>query len=350
MIADGAHSAAELASLLGATLVGDADVKLTGVAGLDDATPTDLTFIRDARYAARWGESCAGAAVVTAGLEAEIPPRAQSVLLIVDDADRAMMQLLEALKPETSSPEVGIHASAAVDPTATIAEGSSIGAHVTIGARSTIGQNVILREGVSIGADVSLGDEVLCYPNVVIYDRCTLANRVILHSGVVIGADGFGYRPNPDGDGVQKIPHIGAVRIDDDVEIGANSCVDRGKFSDTVIGRGTKIDNHVQIAHGCTIGRWCLICGQAAMAGSVKLGDGVMLGGGVGIADNISIGDGARVGAKSGVMSDIPAGESHIGYPAMEGKTFLTLLARLRRLPKTLSRYEALLQSTQKPS
>jgi UDP-3-O-[3-hydroxymyristoyl] glucosamine N-acyltransferase len=331
--------------MLGATLLGDPDVLLSGVAGLNEATPTDLTFIRDAQYATQWGDSRAGAAIVTRGLEDAIKPREGSALIVVDNADRSMMQLLQALAPTPVIPESGVHPESSIHPDASVHDSAHIGAHATVGPASTIGLGTVLHPGVRIGANVSLGDNVVCYPNVVVYDNCTIKNNVTLHAGAVIGAEGFGYHPTPDGSGVTKIPHIGAVRIEDGVEIGANTCIDRGKFSDTVIGRSTMIDNLVQIGHGCVIGDNCMLCGQVALAGSVVVGNGVTMGGGAAVADNIRIGDGARVGARSGVMSDISPGETCFGLPALPNKEYLALIARARKLPQTIKRLESHLQS-----
>ncbi|MFG0258346.1 MAG: UDP-3-O-(3-hydroxymyristoyl)glucosamine N-acyltransferase [Phycisphaerales bacterium JB043] len=345
MTADGARTAEQLASILGATLLGDGQVQLSGMSGMEDASPTDLTFIRNAQYASRWAQSNAGAAIITRGLETDMPTRPGAALIVVDDADRAMMQLLEFLRPEHSVPDEGIHPGASIHPDAIVAPDSRVDASVSVGAHSSVGKGAVLHAGARIGANVSLGANVVCHPNVVVYDNCTIHDNVTIHAGAVIGAEGFGFHPRADGTGVEKIPHVGAVRIEEGVEIGANACIDRGKFSDTVIGRHSKVDNLVQIGHGCRVGQHCLICGQAALAGSVVLGDGVTIAGGAGIADNVRIGDGARVGAKSGVMSDIPAGETWFGYPAMGGKEYFSIMARVRKLPSTLKRLEALIQS-----
>jgi UDP-3-O-[3-hydroxymyristoyl] glucosamine N-acyltransferase len=168
---------------------------------------------------------------------------------------------------------------------------------------------------------------------------------VILHSNVSIGADGFGYEPSPDGAGLVKVPHLGTVSLEDDVEIGAGSCVDRGKFGATVVGRGTKIDNLVQIAHNCRIGRGCVIAGQSGFSGSVTVGDGVTIAGGVGVADHVTIGSGATIGARSGLMKDVPAGETHVGYPAYEAGIALRQAAALRKLPDWMQNASRLLKA-----
>jgi UDP-3-O-[3-hydroxymyristoyl] glucosamine N-acyltransferase len=183
-------------------------------------------------------------------------------------------------------------------------------------------------------AYVHVGERTVLHPNVVIYERSVVGNDCILHAGVIIGADGFGYHPRPDGRGVIKIPHIGNVVIHENVEIGANSCVDKGKFGSTVIGAGTKIDNLVQIGHNCQLGRSCILCGECGLSGSVKLGDGVVLGGRVGVADNVSIGSGARVGAYSGVSNDIPPGAVYLGVPAGPANEWKRIYGFLRRLGK----------------
>ncbi len=172
------------------------------------------------------------------------------------------------------------------------------------------------------------------HPHVSVLDRCIIGNDCVLHAGVAIGADGFGYRPSPDGRGLLKIPHIGNVVIGDHVEIGANSCVDRAKFGSTTVGNGTKIDNLVQIAHGCRVGRSCIICGQTGMAGSVIVGDGVIIGGGVGVADNVEIGSGARIAALSGVTGNVPAGQTWMGAPAAPAGEWRRTYAAMRRMGK----------------
>ncbi|MFG0274216.1 MAG: UDP-3-O-(3-hydroxymyristoyl)glucosamine N-acyltransferase, partial [Phycisphaerales bacterium] len=322
-------------------------VALTHIAGIDDAGPDALTFIRDGRYAARWAESRAGAAIVTRGLEADLEPGVARALLIVDDADMALVRLLEVITPAHVAPPPGAHATAVVDASVTLGDGVRLGPHVSIGPGSRIGNGAVLCAGVRIGAQVTIGAGCDLRAGVVIEDRCTLGDRVLIHPNAVIGADGFGYRPGPTGP--VKIPHAGAVAIGDDVEIGAGTAIDRGKMSDTRIGAGTKIDNLVQIGHNCEIGRGCILCGQVALAGSVRVGDFATLGGGVGVRDNVRIGARAKVGARSGVMADIPDDGEWVGAPAAPYRDAMRSYAAVRSLPETLKRIDRALKSLGAP-
>lgn len=321
-----------LAELLDAQLVGPPDLTLNALETIDRAQPGALTFIRSREYARGWHASRASAALVSHGVEVPGHDPAARALLYVPDADLALIKILEAIAPRPDPTPPGVHPTAIVDPTATLGQGVVVGPHCVVGPRSTIGDGTTLGPGVTIGADVRLGRACTLHPRVTILDRCSLGDGCILWPGVVIGADGFGYRPAPDGRGVVKIPHVGTVEIGRGVEIGANTCIDRAKFGATRIGDGTKIDNLVQIGHGCQIGRACLIAGQVGLAGSVVLGDGVMLGGQSGVADNLTVGSGVKVAAKSGILSDIPPGEAWFGYPALPHKQFIRMQIALRRL------------------
>jgi UDP-3-O-[3-hydroxymyristoyl] glucosamine N-acyltransferase len=201
---------------------------------------------------------------------------------------------------------------------------------------------------VTIGAAAAVGRGTVLHPGVVMGERCRVGAGCILHGGVIIGADGFGYRPSERGP--VKVPHIGNVEIGNAVEIGANSCIDRAKFGSTTIGDGTKIDNLVQIAHNCRIGRGCLICGVTGMAGSVTLGDGVIVGGHVGIADNLTIGDRAVIAAKSGVICNVPAGETWWGFPAAPARSAARCYAIHRDLPNLIKRVRELENALSEPA
>jgi len=306
----------DLADWLGAELLGPADLRLARVEAMDRADGSSLTFIRDAAYAERWGTSGAAAAVVTRGLRPAGHTPESRALLVVDDADRAMIRLLERVTPAHAAPAPGVHRTAHVDPSAEIGEGARVGPGVAVGPGATVASGATLHAGVSIGAGVSVGAGSDLRAGVVIEDRCAVGEGVIIHPNAVIGADGFGYRPSDDGRSVVKIPHAGWVEIGDGVEIGACTTIDRGKFGATEVGAGTKIDNQVQIGHNCRIGRSCIICGAVGVAGSVTIGDGVTVGGGVRIRDNISIGPGSVIAGGSHVGQDVPAGETWLGTPA----------------------------------
>jgi len=338
----------DLARRLTAELRGPDDLRLSRLETIEQADASSLTFIRDARNAAKWAASRAGAAVVSRHVANDPavapPPIPGRALVVVEDADHALISVLEWLAPPTPAPPAGISPLASVSPEAIIAPGAHIGPHCTIGAGARIGERCTLHAAVTIGAGVTIGDDCELHPGVVVYSRSRIGARCRLHAGVVIGADGFGYRPSPDKRGLVKVPHIGITEIHDDVEIGANTTIDRAKFGATIIGAGTKIDNLVQIGHNVRVGRSCIICGCAALAGSVTLGDGVTLAGGVGLADGITIGSGATIGARSGVMDDIPAGEMWVGYPARPARQAMRIVAATQQLPDLVSQVRKLLR------
>ncbi len=324
----------ELAERLSGNLAGDATLTIHGIEQIERATTGQLTFIGSRSYLPQWETSGASAAIVNADLPVE--PGPGRGLIRVANADLAMAEALALFEPPAASSPVGTHPAAHVDPTATIGQGSSIGAGCYIGPGVRIGQGTRLYPHVTILDDSVIGDGCVLWPGVVVRDRCRIGHGCILHAGVSIGADGFGYRPSADRRSLVKIPHIGSVEIGNGVEIGANSCVDRGKFSATVIGDGTKIDNLVQIGHNCRIGRCCVIAACTGVAGSVTMGDGVMVGGCVAIKDHTTIGSGARIGGGSGVTADVPAGQTVVGYPAADHQSTLRQWAALKKLPEHL--------------
>ena len=344
-------TSSEVAALIGAELQGAGDLRLDRLDPLDLAGPSSLTFIRSEKYAKRWRTSKAGAAIVTRALVPHVLKAAQltedKALLLVDDADLALIRILDALDdllPVDDNPAPGRCSSAIIHETAEIDPTACIGLGVTIGPRTVVSAGVVLQSGVVLGSDVKIGPNTEIRANSVIQARTVIGAQCLIHPGVVIGSDGFGYRPDPSGAGVIKIPHVGNVDIGDDVEIGANSTIDRGKFGPTRIGSGTKIDNLVQIGHNCTIGRACIICGCAGIGGSVVLGDGVMVGCGVGIRDNLKIGPGTQIAAMSGVMGDVPAGEIWFGFPAKPSKRAMRTIAAMDRLSDMLGPMRRLLR------
>ena len=328
----------DLAGLVGGDVEGSADLEISGVEALQLAGEGDLTFVGDAKHAKLWAAAKATVALVTRELDLGDWDRDTRAVVRVDDADQAMIAVLETLEQATialnEKPEIGVHPAAFVDPTAEIGEGVGIGPGAVVGPRVRIGDGCSIESGVRIYADATIGRNVHLHANVVIRERCVLGNDCILHAGVVIGSDGFGYRPDPDGRGLRKIPHLGHVEIGDDVELGANTCVDRGKFGATIVGPGCKIDNLCQIGHNCRIGRSVVISGLTGIAGSTEVGDGTLIGGGCGIADHLQIGAGCQLGARSGLMNDIPAGETWAGFPAKEIRHALKEQAVIRKLPE----------------
>jgi UDP-3-O-[3-hydroxymyristoyl] glucosamine N-acyltransferase len=321
----------EINQAVNGTLAGNPTILISGVEQISEATKNQLTFIGEKKYIKLWGQSNASAAIVNDNLDIE--PGKDRALVRVPDADLALALVLQMYEPEPPKCEPGIHSTAVVDSTAEIGAGAAIGAGCYIGPGVVIGVNTKLYPNVTVLDDTSIGSETIIWSGTVIRERCRIGNHCIIHPNVTIGADGFGYRPSPDGRGLVKIPQIGTVEIGDGVEIGAGSCVDRGKFSATSIGDGTKIDNLVQIAHNCKLGRSCVIAGQSGLAGSVTLGDGVMMGGGARVKDHVTIGAGARLGGNTGVISDVAPGKTLLGVPADDLRQTLRLWAAQKQLP-----------------
>jgi UDP-3-O-[3-hydroxymyristoyl] glucosamine N-acyltransferase len=327
-------TAAEIAQHLQGTLQGDGSVKLTGFAPADSAWPGDLTFAESADYFAR-AEQSAASAIIVDGAYAS----ASKVLIRVPNARIAFAKVLALFFPEPAFP-AAIHPTAIIAPTAQLDPSVFVGPYCVVGERSRLGPRTVLQGGNHVGADCQLGEEVNLFPNVTLYARTIIGNRVRLHAGTVIGADGYGYVL--DAGQHRKIPQIGNVIIGDDVEIGANVTVDRGALGSTVIGKGTKIDNLVQVAHNVVVGENCLLVSQAGIAGSTKLGDYVTLGGQVGLAGHLKIGNRVSVAAQSGVMHNIPDGETWLGYPAQPDRKTKRQMIAVQQLPDLIRRLNAL--------
>ena len=329
----------QIADRVGGELSGQADLLITGVEQIDRAKPGHICFIRDAKFAAGWATSKASA--VLANRDLPIEPGDGQAVIHVEDADLALGAVLQLFAPKLSNPQLGIHPQATVAPTAQIGQKVAIGPHSVIAADCVIGDGCVIHPNVTILERCQIGAETVIWPGTVIRERCVIGSSCILHPNVTIGADGFGYRPTRGGDGLVKIPQIGIVRIGDEVEIGAGTCVDRGKFSATVIGDGTKIDNLCHIAHNCQIGRYCIVAGQVGLAGSVVVGDGVVMGGKAGVRDQVTIGRGAQIAAYAAVVKDVPPGEIHGGYPAREMRVALRENAAIRKLPDLIRKLKS---------
>ncbi|MDP2643777.1 MAG: UDP-3-O-(3-hydroxymyristoyl)glucosamine N-acyltransferase [Desulfobacterales bacterium] len=315
-------------------LTGDPAVPITGVEQIDRAEKNQLTFIGEKKYIKLWSQSNGSAAIVQDGFDLE--PGENKALIRVGHVDLALARVLELFEPDLPACAPGIHPAAVVDATADIGNKASIGAGCFIGPGVRIGDRARLYPNVTVYDHCRIGNDTTIWSGTVIRERCRIGDRCILHPNVTVGADGFGYRPAPDGNSLVKIPHIGTVMIGDDVEIGAGTCIDRGKFSATAIGNGTKIDNLVQIGHNCRIGRSCVISGMVGIAGSATLGDGVMIGGATTIKDHVVIGNGAKLGGNSGVISDVAPGQTVMGFPADEYGQTLRQWAALKQLPALL--------------
>lgn len=324
---------AELADLLNVPCPpGVEDRVVVGMSSLDAAGPNELSVLTADKYVRQYKSTRAGA--VLASRKIRFAPRPDVPVIVVDDADAASLKVLERLAPPIPQPAPGIHPSAVIAPDAVIGEGAAIGPHVHIGARTRIGKNVRLHAGVCISEDVVLGDDCILYPHVVLRERCTLGNRVIIHANSVIGTDGFGYRW--DGTRHAKIPQIGTVVIEDDVEIGSCTCIDRAKFSETRVGRGTKIDNLVQVAHNVRIGMHSIVCGQVGIAGTATIGNGVILGGATVVRDHVTIGDRVTAAGNSGIADDIESNTVISGVPAVPHRQNLREQSAIKRLPELL--------------
>jgi UDP-3-O-[3-hydroxymyristoyl] glucosamine N-acyltransferase len=321
----------DLARALGATLEGGPeDLEITGVASIEDATPATLTFLADKRHEARLATTTAGAILL-----AHDAPGAPRPVLRVAHPYLAFVDAMELFHP-VERPAPGVHPTAVVAPDAVIGPGATIAPYVVVEAGVRIGRDAVLHPRVTIQRAARIGDGFVAHAGAVVRERVEIGDRVTLHAGAVVGSDGFGFVPRPSGH--RKIPQLGTVVLEDDVEIGANSTVDRATLGATRIGRGSKIDNLVMIGHGCQIGPGCLLAAQVGLAGGTRLGAGVMLGGQVGASGHLTIGDGAQVAAQSGVHRDIPATSIYGGYPAVEIHQWRRMMSSLQRLPEFLRR------------
>ncbi|USO00204.1 MAG: UDP-3-O-(3-hydroxymyristoyl)glucosamine N-acyltransferase [Phycisphaeraceae bacterium] len=324
----------ELAAALGADLAGPPDLPISGIETLGGAGRGDLAFIRSAKFASEWSGSKASAALVTRGIEVPGHDPTARALLMVDDADRAMLELLKVAQARLAPPRPapGVHPTAIVGEDAEIAPSASIGPYAVIGAGAAIGEQVLVGAHAFIDEGVRVGDGTTLHPRVTLLRGTAVGRGCEFFPGVVIGGDGFGFLPGPQGP--LKVPHVGGVRIGDQVEVGSCTSIDRGKFSDTVIGDATKIDNQVQIGHACKIGRGVIICGCCGIGGSVAIGDGAILGGHVAVADNIEIPAGSRVGGGSAVDQSVTADEPWFGWPARPVSVSMRAITASWKLPQ----------------
>jgi UDP-3-O-[3-hydroxymyristoyl] glucosamine N-acyltransferase len=329
------HTLAFLAQLVEGELAGDGSLIIEGVAPFEEASANQITFAQSARHVKKLGQSRAGAIIVPTGHA--LPDRNT---IAVDNPQIAFIKLVHLFHPPAKITP-GIHPTAVIGEGTTVGASVTIGPHVTIGRRVRIGGRARIGAGVVIEEDVVIGTDVQLSANVTIHRGSCLGDRVIIHSGTVIGADGFGFVPGPSG--AVKIPQIGTVQIDDDVEIGANTTIDRATFGKTWIQEGVKIDNLVMIGHNCTVGAHSIIVAQAGVAGSVKIGRGAILASRCGIGDHLEIGDGATIGPKAGVAKNVPPGQTVIGgIPAMPYKEWLRMQRVVRLLPDLKKRLDEL--------
>jgi UDP-3-O-[3-hydroxymyristoyl] glucosamine N-acyltransferase len=324
----------ELADKVSAQIVGanvDETQAISAVAAIEMAGPENVSFVTGDRHLAGASKCQAGAVLV-----AKAHDELSCAQLVVECVDRALIECLTLLAPPARPDLKGIHASAVVAESVQMGQDVSIGPGVIIEDDTVIGDQVTLKAGTKIGQGVRIGNNTRLDWNVVVYHGCQIGANVIIQSNSTIGAVGFGYAHYG---GVHTlVPHNGAVILEDFVEIGANSCIDRAKFANTIVGAGTKMDNLVQIGHNVVIGKCCLFAAQVGVAGSTTLGDGVVVAGQVGMADNLTIGDGVKVAAQSGVMSNVPAGQTVVWTPALEQSQAMRVVGEVLRLPKTAKR------------
>lgn len=337
----------ELAAQTGARCdAGDAGIEIKGAAGLDQAQPGQVTFLSNPRYTSRVNTT--GASAIYVGEDTEVA-RADIAVLRAKDPYLAFTRALIILHPSASF-EPGIHPSAVIDPSSKIAATALVGAHVVIGRHAEIGERVQIHSNVSIADNVRIGDESIINSGVAIRAHSVVGRRVIVHNNAVIGSDGFGFAKDEERRWL-KIPQTGRVVIEDDVEIGAGTTIDRASTGETRIKRGAKLDNLIQVGHSCVVGEDALLCAQVGMAGSSRVGDRVILTGQVGIGGHINVGDDAILYPQSGVPNDVAAGEVLVGTPAFEVSAFWRAIAvfkKLGDLPKRIRALEKRLDEIEK--
>lgn len=331
-------TAAAVAEQVGGRLIGDPAVVVRGIAPLDRAQPDDLSFLADTRYAAWFAQTRAGVVLVAASLAES--PGAPGARIIVDNPVTALQPLLARFHRSERRPS-GVHPTAVIADSARIAEDVTIDAYAVIQDEATVGAGSWIGPHAVVGAGCRLGRDVRLHAGAVLYPYVDVGDRVILHSGARVGREGFGFVAGPTGP--VRIPHVGRCVLESDVEIGANSCVDRGSVDDTIIGAGTKVDNLVMIAHNVRIGRLCFLASQVGIAGSARIGDGVQLGGQVGVGGHLTIGAGASLAGRAGVYGDVPAGEVWSGFPARPHREQLRAQAAMLRLGRMIRPLEQLL-------
>jgi UDP-3-O-[3-hydroxymyristoyl] glucosamine N-acyltransferase len=322
----------ELAQHVGGRIIGDGRILIRKVAPIEEAGPGEITFLAHPRYTSFLASSKASAVIVGPGLVVESPTEGGTGYLEAPDPYIAFAKILQLFNPPADYTQQ-ISAHAVIDPTADLEVHVTVFPYVFVAKGVRVGTRTVLHPGVFLGEDVQIGQDCVLHPNVVVYNHCRIGNRVILHAGVVIGSDGFGYAA--EGDQRVKIPQVGIVEVEDDVEIGANTTVDRATLGRTVIRRGCKIDNLVQIAHNVVVGENSIIAAQAGIAGSTRIGRGVMLGGRVGIINHLTIADGAKIGPGSGILRSVPAGAIRSsGLDAAPHREWLKVVTLLPQLPK----------------
>lgn len=327
----------EIAAWLGGEVVGDQTTDITRVAKIEEAGPGELTFLANPKYEKYVHRTKAAAILVSRTFSQPADAERKLVFIKVDDPYVAFLKVLKRLTPSLDPFPTGIHPTAVVSPTAKLGKNVDLGAYVVIGDGAIIGDRTRLGAGCVVGTRAEIGSECLLYPQVSVYHQCRLGNRVVVHSGTVLGSDGFGFAPKPDGT-YEKIPQLGIVVVGDDVEIGSNCSIDRATLGETRIERGVKLDNLIQVAHNVVIGENTVIASQTGISGSTKIGKNVMVGGQVGFAGHIEIADKTVIYAQSGIGKSITdSGKTYFGYPAKERSKAMRIEAVIRSLPELAS-------------
>jgi UDP-3-O-[3-hydroxymyristoyl] glucosamine N-acyltransferase len=339
-------TAQEIATLFDGKIVGDPNVEILRVAKIEEAGPGDLTFLSNPKYGKFVDSTKASAILVSTVFETERTQSSRLVYIKVPDPYVAFLQVLKRITPVPDPFTKGIHSTALVSPSAKVGKGVSLGANVVLGENVVIGAKTKIGHGCVLGDGSSVGEDSVLYPNVSVYHGCQIGNRVILHSGVVVGSDGFGFAPKSDGT-YEKIPQLGIAVIEDDVEVGANCTIDRATMGQTILKRGVKLDNMVQIAHNVVVGENTVIAAQAGISGSTKVGKNVVIAGQVGIVGHIEIGDRSVLMAQSGLPKSTEPGKTYFGYPAKEHLRAMRIEAVIRSLPELAKDIEQLKRSLQ---
>ena len=332
----------EIASWLNGEIVGNGNVEIARVAKIEEARAGELTFLANPKYDRFLSSTNASAVLISKTQALPSTPNGAITFIRVDDPYVGFVRVLDRLMPKVDPFPESIHPSAVVATSARIGRNVALGAHVVVDDGAVIGDNTKISHGCIIGRNAQVGSDCLLYPRVTVYHQCRVGNRVIIHSGTVVGSDGFGFAPKSDGT-YEKIPQLGIAVIEDDVSIGANCCIDRATLGETVIKRGVKLDNLIQIAHNCIIGEDTVIAAQTGLAGSTKIGKHNMIGGQVGFAGHIGVADNSNFLAQAGITKSLTKpGQTYMGYPAKEVNKARRIEGALRSLPELVREFQEL--------
>lgn len=339
-------SAEQIAGVLQGEVVGDASATVSTFAKIEEGMPGALSFLGNPKYAHYIYNTESSIILVTRDFKPE--QEVKATLIRVDNPYEALatlMQMVEQAKPK----KTGIHPTAVVAESAIVAEDVYVGPYAVIGEGTTVGGGTMIHPHVCVGDGVKIGNDCVLYPHATVYDGCVMGNRCVLHAGSVLGADGFGFAPS--NDGYEKIPQIGIAQLEDDVDLGANTCVDRATMGRTIVHKGVKLDNMVQVAHNCEVGAHTVMSAQVGIAGTTKIGEWCMFGGQVGLAGHLEIGDKVQIGAQSGIPGNVKSGSQIMGTPAMPHRDYFKAMAVVRTLPemrRTVNRLEKELAALKK--